>query len=69
MKKKNRLAIILIFIFIISVNVSSLCLAGNTTAETIIDLSDRKYEQALISLLDNAKESIVISIYSGLTLI
>ncbi|MBU1087154.1 MAG: hypothetical protein KKD05_06500 [Candidatus Omnitrophica bacterium] len=63
MKKKNRLAIILVFIFIISVNISSLCLAGNTTAETITDLSDRKYEQALIKLLDNAKEAIVISMY------
>ncbi|MBU1087144.1 MAG: hypothetical protein KKD05_06450 [Candidatus Omnitrophica bacterium] len=64
MKKKNRLSIILIFIFIISINLSSLCLADNTTAETVTDLSDRKYEQALISLLDNAKESIVISMYS-----
>ncbi|MBU1164713.1 hypothetical protein KKA15_04080 [Patescibacteria group bacterium] len=59
MKKKNRFSLILIFIFIISVSISSLCLPDNTSAETVTDLSDRKYEQTLIQLLDNAKESIV----------
>ena len=64
MRKKNRFSIILGFLLIISFSISYLCLADNTTAETVTDLSDRKYEQALIQLLDNAKEAIVISMYS-----
>ncbi|MCG2713174.1 MAG: phospholipase D-like domain-containing protein [Candidatus Omnitrophica bacterium] len=63
-RKKNRLSIVLVFLFIISFSISRLCLADHTTVETVTDLSDRKYEQALIQLLDNAKESIVISMYS-----
>ena len=64
MRKKNRLSIILGFLLIISFSISSLCFADNTAAVTVTDLSDRKYEQALIQLLDNAKEAIVISMYS-----
>ena len=64
MRKKNRFSIVLVFLLIISLSISRLCLADNNTAETVTDLSDRKYEPALIKLLDNAKEDIVISMYS-----
>ncbi len=64
MRKKNRLSIILVFLLIISFSISSLCLADNTTAETVTDISDRKYESAVIKLLDNSQESIVMSMYS-----
>lgn len=37
--------------------------ADNNSPDNATDLSDRKYEQALIELLDNAKESIVVSMY------
>ena len=37
--------------------------ADDSSSEKVTDLSDRKYEQVLIDLLDNAKESIVVSMY------
>ncbi|NQT76059.1 MAG: hypothetical protein HQ566_06025, partial [Candidatus Omnitrophica bacterium] len=37
--------------------------ADNSSPEKVTDISDRKYEEALIELLDNAKESIVVSMY------
>ena len=64
MRKKNRLSILLVFLLIISFSISSLCFAENTTTETVTDLSDRKYEPAVIKLLDNSQESIVMSMYS-----
>jgi cardiolipin synthase len=62
MRRKNTLPIILIFLAV-SLSILSVCSADNTTADKITDLSDRKYEQILIKLLDDAKESIVISMY------
>lgn len=55
---------ILIFLFIISLSISTICFAENNVAEIVTDLSDRKYEPGVIKLLDNAKESIVMSMYS-----
>ena len=38
--------------------------AGDFLPSRVKDISDRKYEGAVIELLDNAKESIVISMYT-----
>jgi len=38
--------------------------AGDFLSARVKDISDRKYEGAVIELLDNAKESIVISMYT-----
>ena len=38
--------------------------AGDFLPSRVKDISDRKYEGAVIKLLDNAKESIVISMYT-----
>lgn len=40
------------------------CRGDDSVYARVTELSDRKYEKALIELLDNAKESIVISMYS-----
>lgn len=64
MKKKNRFSVVFIFLLVVSLGISSLCSADNTIPAGVTDLSDRKYEQTLIQLLDNAKEAIVISMYS-----
>ncbi|MGB2879528.1 MAG: hypothetical protein WBD24_05070, partial [Candidatus Omnitrophota bacterium] len=37
--------------------------AAETHPAQVLDISDRAYEPAVISLIDNAKESIVISMY------
>ena len=63
MKRENRLAVVFVFLFVVFLSISSLCSAGNTIPAGVRDLSDRKYEQALIQLLDNANEAIVISMY------
>jgi len=56
-----------IFILLVSfLNVFPAYPADDISPEKITDISDRKYEQALIDLLDNAKESIVVSMY-GIT--
>ncbi|MBU1090335.1 MAG: hypothetical protein KKC42_00635 [Candidatus Omnitrophica bacterium] len=64
MKKEHRLSVVFIFLLVVSLGISSLCSADNATPAAVTDLSGRKYEQTLIQLLDNAKESIVISMYS-----
>lgn len=63
MRKGYRLSIILAFLLVTSLSIPSLCFTNNSTAYKVTDLSDRKYEKAIIELLDNAKESIVISMY------
>ena len=63
MNKHIRLSIIFIVFAIVFLNVFPAYPADNDSPEKITDLSDRKYEQALIDLLDNAKESIVVSMY------
>jgi len=62
MKKIPFLSVI--FILLVSfLNVFPAYPADNNSPEKVTDLSDRKYEQALIDLLDNTKESIVVSMY------
>jgi len=63
MNKNIRLSIIFIVFAIVFLNVFPAYPSDDSSPEKITDLSDRKYEQALIDLLDNAKESIVVSMY------
>jgi len=55
MNKHIRLSIIFIVFAIVFLNVFPAYPADNDSPEKITDLSDRKYEQALIDLLDNAE--------------
>ena len=55
--------IIDIFLLVVFLSISSLCSADDTIPARVTDLSDRKYKPALIQLLNNAKEAIVISMY------
>jgi len=65
MNKHIRLSIIFIVFAIVFLNTFPFPAypADNDSPEKITDISDRKYEQVLIDLLDNAKESIVVSMY------
>lgn len=63
MKKIPFLSVI--FILLVSfLNVFPAYSSDENIYDKVTDLSDRKYEQALIDLLDNAKESIAVSMYS-----
>jgi hypothetical protein len=62
MKKFSAFSIILILL-ISFLNVFLAYPSDDSSPEKITDISDRKYEQVLIDLLDNAKESIVVSMY------
>jgi hypothetical protein len=62
MKKIPFLSVI--FILLVSfLNVFPAYPSDENIYDKVTDLSDRKYEQVLIDLLDNAKESIVVSMY------
>ncbi|MFH1691844.1 MAG: hypothetical protein ABIC68_04670 [Candidatus Omnitrophota bacterium] len=63
MRKTKRILLSLAFLFAAFLSVSCLCFADNSPLGSVTDLSDRRYEQALVELFDNAKESIVISMY------
>jgi len=63
MNKNIRLSIIFVVFAIVFLNVFPVYSADNNFPEKVTDLSDRKYEEVLIDLLDNAKESIVVSMY------
>ncbi|MFH1691834.1 MAG: phospholipase D-like domain-containing protein [Candidatus Omnitrophota bacterium] len=63
MRKTKRILLISAFLFTVLFSISFLSFADNSPLESATDLSDRKYEQALIELFDNAKEAIVISMY------
>jgi len=62
--KKTKLYIFYILIFAILLTPSFLYSADGFFPSQVKDISDRKYEPAVIQLLDNAKESIFISMYS-----
>jgi len=64
MKRQTRLLLVSIFIIAVFLIISSAYSADPTIPAKVKDLSDRKYEQALVELFDNAKEAIVISMYS-----
>jgi hypothetical protein len=62
MKKISFLSVIFI-LAVSSLNVFPAYPSDENICDKATDLSDRKYEQVLIDLLDNAKESIVVSMY------
>jgi len=62
--KTNRFSLVLILILITFVATHASYSAEDFLSAHVKDISDRKYEDAVIQLLDSAKESIVISMYS-----
>ena len=56
-------ALLIIFILTLTIMVEGFCFAGETYDAKVSDVSDREYEQAVINLIDNAKESIVVGMY------
>ena len=55
MNKNIRLSIIFIVFAIVFLNTFPAYPADNDSPDNVADLSDRKYEQVLIDLLDNAE--------------
>ena len=64
MMKKNKFYLFLILVLTISLTTNALYSADDFVSSRVKDISDRNYEEAVIQLLDNAKDSIVISMYS-----
>ena len=62
-KKKTVLSIIFVFVLVAFLNTFPAYSTDKNICGKLTDLPDRKYEKALIEILDNAKESIVISMY------
>ena len=62
--RKKRFWQVFILAVIVSQFTGELSSADDFLRARVKDISDRGYEQALIPLLDNARESIVISMYS-----
>ncbi|MCQ9205989.1 MAG: phospholipase D-like domain-containing protein, partial [Omnitrophica bacterium] len=64
MLKRNRFYLFFILILTISLITQAVCSADDFVSSRVKDISDRSYEEAVIALLDNAQNSIVISMYS-----
>ena len=64
MMKRNRFYLFSILILVIFLITRPVYSADDFLPAGIKDISDRKYEDAVIQLLDSAKDSIVISMYS-----
>ncbi len=62
--RKNKLTLFSVISISIFLLICGVCSADDFLRARVKDISDRGYEQALIPLLDNARESIVISMYS-----
>ena len=62
--KKSKNFLFSVLILILSLLVPALSSADDFISSRVKDISDRSYEEAVIDLLDNARESIVISMYS-----
>jgi len=54
---------LLIIILTLTIMVEGFCFAGEVYDAKVSDVSDREYEQAVINLIDNAKESIIVGMY------
>ena len=56
---------ILLVVFIVTLTIigGGFCFTGEFYPAMVSDISDREYEQAVIKLIDNAKESVVIGMY------
>ena len=59
----RRISLILSLVFLL-LPIQPLCSQQDFLPAKVKDISDRAYEPAVIELLDGAKESIVISMYS-----
>jgi len=62
--KRSKFILFLIPILSVFLAFTALYSADDFVSSRVKDISDRHYEQAVIQLLDNAKEAIVISMYS-----
>ena len=60
MKSKILLAVFILTLTIIG---EGFCFGGEFYSGRVKDISDRGYEEAVIELIDNAKESVVIGMY------
>ena len=60
LKSKNVIAIFILTLTIIG---GGFCFGGEFYPAQVRDISDREYEQAVIDLIDNARESVVIGMY------
>ena len=56
-------AVLIIFILTLTIIGGGFCFAGEFYPAKVSDISDREYEQAVISLIDNAQKSVVIGMY------
>ena len=54
---------LVVFILTLTVIGGGFCFAEESYTGRVRDISDREYEQAVIELIDNAKESVVIGMY------
>ena len=52
-----------VFILTLTIIGGGFCFAEESHPAKVSDISDREYEQAVINLIDNAKESVVIGMY------
>ena len=55
--------LIVVFILTLAIIGGGFCFAEEFYAGRVRDISDRGYEEAVIELIDNAKESVVIGMY------
>jgi len=60
LKSKILLAV---FILTLTVTGRGFCFSGEVYPAKVSDISDREYEKAVIELIDNAKESVVMGMY------
>ena len=61
--KRIKSFLFLIPILAVLLTAAALYPAGDFAPSRVKDISDRDYEEAVIQLLDNAKDSIVVSMY------
>ena len=59
---KSKIVIVVFILTLIMVG-GGFCSAGEFHPAQVRDISDREYEQAVIELIDNAKESVVVGMY------
>ena len=59
---KSKIAIA-VFILTLAIIGGGFCFGGEFHPAQVRDISDREYEQAVIELIDNAKESVVLGMY------
>ena len=63
MRNLKKSCAIIAFILTLTIIGGDFCFAEESYSARVSDISDREYEQAVINLIDNAKESVVIGMY------